>query len=161
MTFSVIEEPLRLHGTWTFSCFEGDVEYDEAGNPDRRPLWVVERDNGITTVGKQHALDRQFGLAAATALINTGVGTSGTAFSAGDTTLTGGFYKAFDALPVRTGLAVVATTTFGTADANFTWAEAALTTGAPGVLLNRVAPIGPFPKTSALSLAAQSTITQA
>lgn len=157
----VIEEPLRLAGRWTLRAFQGDVEYDDAGNPDRPALWVVERDNLITDTGKALSLDRLYGLASVAALSHTGVGTSSTAPAAGNTTLTGGVYKGFDATPTRSSLTVTSTTTFGTSEANIAIAELALSNGSPGTMFNRIAPIGPITKTSAISLAVTVQVTQA
>lgn len=150
-----------LHGHWKFTAYEGDVETNEHGRILNPVLWVAEADNLIVTVGKQAILDRLFGLSAVTAVSHTGVGTSATAAAVGNTSLTGGVYKAFDSTPVRTGLSVLAITTFGTAEANINIQEAALSIGAGTTLLNRLAPIGPFTKSTSVSLRLETTITQA
>lgn len=153
-----------LVGHWHLAAYEGDVEWEQDADGIWRianPLvWEQHKTNLITTVGKGLALDRLFGLSSAVALSGTAVGTSATAAAVGDTALTGAVYQAFDATPTRSSLTVTAATTYGTGAANITIAEAGLMTASAGVLFNRLAPIGPFTKTSAVSLRIQTTITQ-
>lgn len=118
----------------------------------------IEGDNLIVTVGKQMMLDRLYGLSAVAAVSRTGVGTSATAAAVGDTSLTGSSFKAFNSTPTRSSLVVTSITTFGTGDANLNWQELGLDNGT--TLLNRIAPIGPFNKTSAVSIVVTVTLTQ-
>ena len=78
----------------------------------------------------------------------------------GDTTITGAVYQAFDSTPVRSSLTVTAVTTYGTGTANINIQEAGLLTASGGVLFNRLAPVLSFTKTTAMSLAVTTTITQ-
>jgi hypothetical protein len=154
------DDLIKLKGVWRFQFFDGEKEYDSCGRV-RNPILIDETyENLITTVGKQQVLDRLFGLSAVAALANTGVGTSATAAAITDTTLTGGVYKAFASTPTRTALVVTATTSFLTSEANISINEAALTTASPGIMFNRLAPIGPFAKSTAVSLDITTTITQ-
>lgn len=124
-------------------------------------LQVIEADNLIVTVGKQMILDRLFGLSGVGAMTRIGVGTSATAAAIGNTTLTGSAFKIYDpgTPPVRAALVVTCITTFGTSEANLNWQELGMDNGT--TLLNRIAPIGPFNKTSAVSIVCTVTITQA
>jgi hypothetical protein len=157
----LIEPGLTLIGDWDFTAYDGTIEEDDLGRVLNPVVWHEAKRNLITTVGKQLSLDRLYGLGGAVALAGTGVGTSSTAAAVGDTALTGAVYKAFDALPTRTGLVVTSNTTYGTAEANITIAEAGLLTTSGGVLFNRLAPIGPFAKSTAVSLRIQVQVTQA
>lgn len=150
----------EAHGLWTFTAYEGDVEHNEHGRVMNRVLARWSQENLITTVGKQLILDRLFGLSAAVAVSGTAVGTSSTAAAVGDTTITGAVYQAFDSTPTRSSLVVTALTTYATGTANIAIAEAGLLTASGGVLLNRLAPVLSFTKTTAMSLAITTTITQ-
>lgn len=152
-------------GLWHLAAYEGDIEYeqDDCGvwrisNP---VVWEQRKRNLITTNGKGLAMDRLFGLSASVALSGTAVGTSATAAAVGDSALTGSVYQAFDATPVRSSLTVTCATTYGTGAANINIQEAGLMTASGAVLFNRLAPIGPFTKTSAVSLKITTSITQA
>lgn len=149
------------HGLWEFVAYEGDVEHNEHGRILNREVARWSQHNLITTVGKGLILDRIFALSAAASVTGTAVGTGSVAAAVGDTALTTPTFKVFDATPVRAGLVVTATTTFGTAEANINIQEAGLLTASGGVLLNRLAPVLSFTKTTALSLAITTTITQA
>lgn len=124
---------------------------------------------GMTTNGKALVLDRTFGLASAAAVTHMGVGTDSTAYAVGQAQLNPSvagsvFLQAFDALPTRTGLVVTTQTTYGTAVANFAWAEIGQFAGATNgtsPLLDRIAPIGPFTKSAAVSIVAVMQLTQA
>ena len=124
---------------------------------------------GIVTNGKGLALDRLFNLSAAVALTSCGVGTDSTAYAVGQTQLNpsvaGSVYlQNFDAGTSRASLTVTATTTFATGVANFAWAEIALfngTTNGTSTMFDRIAPIGPFTKSSAVSIVAVVQISQA
>lgn len=114
--------------------------------------------NLVVTVGKGLILDRLFGLSAVGAMTRLGVGTSATAAALGDTTLTGGVFQAYDSTPTRSGTAVTCVVTFGTGAANINWQEMGMDNGT--TLLNRIAPIGPFNKTTAVSIVVTLTFTQ-
>lgn len=155
------DDMTKLKGIWRFQFYDGDKEYDKLGRV-RNPVLIDETyENLITTVGKGLVLDRLFGLSAAIALAGTSVGTSSTAAAVGDTSLTGAVYKAFASTPTRSGLVVTALTSYLTSEANISINEAGLLTGSGLVLFNRLAPIGPFAKSTAVSLDLQTTITQA
>ena len=147
-------------GLWTFTVYEGDVERNEHGRILNPILAAWSQENLITTVGKQLVLDRLFGLSAAVAVSGTAVGTSSTAAAVGDTAITGAVYQAFDSTPTRSSLTVTAVTTYATGTANINIQEAGLLTASGGVLLNRLAPVLSFTKTTAMSLAVTTTITQ-
>lgn len=123
---------------------------------------------GIVTNGKNLILDRLFGLGSAVAISSMGVGTDSTAFAVGQTQLNpsvaGSVYlQALDGGTARSSQTVTATCTFGTGVANFAWNEIALfngTTNGTSVMLDRIAPIGPFTKSSAVSIVAVVQITQ-
>ena len=117
-----------------------------------------EQTNRIVTTGKYLMLDRLFGLGAATALVGMSVGTLATASADADTAITGAVYKAFDATPVRTGLSVVASTTYAPSEANIAIREVGLLTGLGAVLYNHIAPTASVDKNSALSLKVTVTI---
>lgn len=166
MNLANVDRIQTLIGQWHLKAYEGDIEMeqDEATGlwvPANPLVWEQGKRNLIVTVGKQGVLDRLFGLSGVGAVTHTGIGTSATAAAIGNTSLSGGVYKVFDATPVRTGLSVLAITTYGTAEGNINIQEAALSIGAGGTLLNRLAPIGPFNKTTAVSLRIETTITQA
>ncbi len=169
-----------LIGKWKLEVFEGDVKREKLpilkrvhnlirksigllpkhlGATIGTPIQVIEGENLIVTVGKQMIMDRLFGLSAVGAMSRIGVGTSATAAAIGNTTLTGGVFVAYDATPIRTSLTVVAIATFGTGTANISWNELAMDNGT--TLLNRIAPIGPFAKTSAVSIVVSVSIVQA
>ena len=142
----------KLHGHWRLDAYRGDEHTPET------LLCVIEGDNLITTVGKEMILDRLFGLSAVGAMTRIGVGTSATAAAVGNTSLTSGVFAAFDTAS-RSSLVVTAVATFGTGVANQNWQELGMDNGT--TLLNRIAPIGPFNKTSAVSIVVTVTITQA
>ena len=114
-------------------------------------------DNLVVTVGKQVLMDRLYGLSAVAAVSRMGVGTSNTAAAVGNTSLTGGVFKVFDATPIRSSLTVTSITTFATGEANIAWAEMGQDNAT--TLLSRVAPIGPFTKTSAVSIVLSYALT--
>lgn len=141
----------KLRGIWTFEFFEGDTDK------------LIDKkiyENLITTVGKQLTLDRLFGLSSAIAIAGMSVGTSNTAADVGDTSITSPAYKVFDETPTRSSLTVTCFTTYTTSEANINIQEVGLLTASGGVLFNRLAPIGPFSKSSAVSLKITVQITQ-
>lgn len=146
------EDNVNLKGHWKLEVYNGDEQTPE------NLLEIIEGENLITTVGKQMIMDRLFGLSAVGAMTRIGVGTSSTAAAVGNTSLTGGVFKVFDSAATRSGLAITCEATFGTGEANISWNELGADNGT--TLLNRIAPIGPFNKTSAVSIAVTLTITQ-
>lgn len=142
----------------TLDFFKGDIRKDTKGNILNEHVDSKVYKNLLLTVGKGLMMDRLFGLGAAGAMTRIGVGTNSSAASASNTTLTGSVYKAYDGTPTRAGTVVTCTTTFGTGDANISWNEMGMDNGT--TLLNRLAPIGPFNKTSAVSIVATIVFTQ-
>lgn len=152
-------------GHWNFKCYEGDPD-PLKGFDGRKPLWEADYDNLIVTTGKSLLLDRLFAMGGPPAAVNSiGVGATATAAVIGDTQLgSTPTIKATDALPTRTGLVTTAICTFLTTDANISWNEVAAfngTVNGTSIMLNRIAPIGPFAKTSAVSIVVTLTFTQA
>lgn len=130
---------------------------------------ALEGDNLVTTAGKSLLLDRLYANAGFGGAVNSmGTGTEATAAAIGDTKLNpagGGtvFIQAFDAAATRAGLIETSICTFTTAQANFNWQELGEfngTTNGTSTLFNRIAPIGPFNKTSAVSIVVTVTVTQ-
>lgn len=158
----------NLIGLHQFTAYVGDIEKDENGNITNQVAYespVIK--NIIVTNGKNLALDRLFGLGGATQITSVGVGTDSTAAAVGQTqlnpTVAGTvLIQTADAGTARSAQTVTITSTFGTGVANFTWNEAGLFTGntnGTSVLFNRVI-IGPFAKTTAVSIVYQTTVTQ-
>lgn len=161
VTFDFTEDAVELHGHWTLDVYKGDIERDIEGNIVNDLVNTIEGDNLVTTTGKGLLLDRLFGVAGAGAAVTQmGVGTSATAAAVGDTTLTGLVLQAFDSTPTRTSLSVTCIATYGTAAANIVWAELGMFNAVP-TMFNRIAPIGPFTKTSAVSIVVTVVVTQA
>jgi polyisoprenoid-binding protein YceI len=163
---------MSLKGLHRFTAYEGDVRYikNDAGLlvPDREPLWEELYENLIVDTGKQAYLDRLAGLGAVAAFTSLGVGTDSTAAAAGqiklNPTVAGSvLIKAADGgFPSRAGFVLTIKSTFTTAEANFVWNEAGYfngTVNGTSIMFNRVI-IGPFTKTSAVSIAYTTTITQ-
>lgn len=153
----------KLLGHWRLDIYSGDIQDDE------HFLETIEGDNLIVTTGKNILLDRLFALGTPPAAIaDLGVGNSATAAAAGDVQLLGAtpvpYLQAFDALPTRAGQVVTCVTTIATGNGNQNWQELGLfnaTSNVSGTMFNRIAPIGPFNKTSAVSIVVTVTITQA
>lgn len=151
-----------MRGHWRLDIYRGDDHTRD------NLLRTIEGENLVTTTGKGLLLDRLFGITA-TAITSMGVGNSATAAVVGDTQLAGSapvpFLQALDTVPPsRASLVVTCISTFSTANANQTWQELALfngTVNGTSVMLNRIAPIGPFTKTSAVSIVCTCTIQQA
>lgn len=153
----------KLKGHWRLEIYNGDIRTSDT------LLKVIEGDNGIVTNGKNLILDRLFALNGPPAAVgNVGVGTDNTAFAVGQTQLNPSvagsvLIQTADAGTSRSGSVVTIQSTFGTGVANFTWAECGLfngNTNGTSTMLNRIAPIGPFTKTSAVSIIVIITITQ-
>lgn len=151
---------MDLKGHWRLDVYKGDIVKDEHGRILNELERVIEGENLVTTSGKGMLMDRLYGLSGVGAMTQMGVGTSNTAANVADTTLTGLVLQAFDATPTRSGLVVTSIATFGTGTANITWAELGSFNATP-TMLNRIAPIGPFSKTSAVSIVVTLTLTQA
>ena len=123
--------------------------------------------NLIVTNGKNLALDRLFGLASAVAITSVGVGTDSTAATTAQTQLNPSvagsvLIQTADAGTARSSQTVTITSTFGTGVANFQWNEIGLfngNTNGTSTMFNRIV-IGPFTKSSAVSIVAQLQITQ-
>jgi hypothetical protein len=133
-----------------------------------KPIDSFEGDNLVTTAGKGLLLDRLFETAGFPVKVSAmGVGNSATTAVIGDTLLLGATPSptllAFDSTPTRAALVVTCVRTFATGEGNMNWQELGLfngTTNGTSILLNRIAPIGPFNKTSAVSIVTTVTITQ-
>ena len=159
------DEIVLAKGHWDFDVYEGDVVKDDEGNILNKLVDHFEGDNLIVTTGKQLLLDRLFALGTPPGAVTAmGVGATAAAAIVGDTQLgSTPTIKVFDSLPTRSGLVVTCITTFATGDANISWNELALfngTVNGTSIMLNRIAPIGPFNKTSAVSIVVTVTITQ-
>lgn len=150
-----------MKGHWTLNVFEGDVVKDNYGRILNPKVDCLDGYNLVTTAGKGTILDRLYGLGAIGAVTKMGVGTSNTAAAIGDTSLTAVDYgpAAFDGTPSRASLVVTSTQTWSTSQGNIVWAELGEFTAA-NVLLNRIAPIGPYTKTSSVSILVSLALTQ-
>lgn len=139
-----------------------------AGEIVSKPIDTITGENIVTTNGKGLLLDRLFAMGSPPTQVNSmGVGNSATTAVVGDTQLLGATPSptllAFDALPTRAGLVVTCIRTFATGEGNMNWQELGLfngVTNGTSILFNRIAPIGAFNKTSAVSIVATVTITQ-
>lgn len=164
----ITETTGNMIGLHQFTAYEGEIKRDKNGTilnkvVHESPVYK----NMIVTTGKNLTLDRLFGLASAVAITSVGVGTDSTAAAVGQTqlnpTVSGTvLIQTADAGTSRTGQVVTITSTFGTGVANFSWNEAGLfngNTNGTSVMFNRVV-IGPFSKTSAVSIVYQTTVTQ-
>lgn len=156
----MIDTNLTLTGVWTFTAYDGDKIHDKFGQVRNPIVWQQTKTNLITTAGKGLILDRLFGLSSVIALAGTAVGTAATAAAVGDTAITNPAYKAFASTPTRSGLTVTAVTSYLTSEANINIQEAGLLTASGGTLFNHLAPIGPFNKTTAVSLDITTSISQ-
>jgi hypothetical protein len=123
--------------------------------------------NLIVDNGKQRYLDRLMASTVA-AFATIGVGTDSTAAASGQTKLNPSvagsvLLQACDAtFPSRSGFVGTWKSTFGTGVANFQWNEAGIfngTTNGTSDMFNRVI-IGPFTKSSSVSIAYTTTVTQ-
>jgi hypothetical protein len=176
-----------MQGHWTLDVHDGDVErrpltpeqvrenalfaelHPDAPFPLHvgaivsRPIDTYEGDNLVLTSGKGLLLDRLFGITA-TQVNSMGVGATATGAVVGDTQLgSTPTILAFDALPIRAALVVTCITTFGTGSANISWNELGMfngTVNGTSTMFNHIAPIGPFAKTSAVSIVVTVTVTQ-
>jgi hypothetical protein len=147
-----------------FRLLNPDVPFPlHVGEIVSRPIDTYEGTNVVSTNGKGLLLDRLFGITA-TAVTSMGVGATAAAAAAADTQLgSTPTILAFDALPIRASLVVSCIRTFATGEANISWNELAMfngTVNGTSIMLNRIAPIGPFAKTSAVSIAATCQVTQ-
>jgi hypothetical protein len=162
------EQTKDMIGLHQFTAYEGDVWYRPDGSIGNKVAYESPvYKNIIVNNGKNLALDRLFGLASAVAISSVGVGTDSTAAAVGQTqlnpTVAGTvLIQTADAGTARSAQTVTITSTFGTGVANFTWNEAGLfngNTNGTSTMFNRVV-IGPFAKTSAVSIVYQTTVTQ-
>lgn len=170
MHYDANATPIGLH---QFTAYEGDIEWVENNDGVLIPANDVVFESGvvknlITTSGKNLILDRLFGLASAVNITSIGVGTDSTAAAVGQTQLNPSvagsvLIQTADSGTARSAQTVTIKSTFGTGVANFTWNEAGLfngNTNGTSVMFNRVI-IGPFAKTSAVSIVYTATVTQA
>ncbi len=138
-------------------------------SPSRRRLChsLAERLRTVTA-GKNLVLDRLFSLSGPPAAVgNVGVGTDSTAAAVGQTQLNPSvsgsvLIQTADGGTARSSQTVTIASTFGTGVANFAWNEYGLfngNTNGTSTMFNRVV-IGPFTKTSAVSIVLQAQITQ-
>lgn len=150
-----------MKGHWVLKVFEGDIVKDSSGRILNPLVDELDGYNLVTTVGKGTILDRLYGLSSIGAVTKMGVGTSNTAAAVGDTALTAVDYgpAAFDSTPTRSSLTVTSLQTWSTSQGNITWAELGSFTAA-NALLNRLAPIGPYTKTSANAIQVSLALTQ-
>lgn len=156
----------KLVGLHSFTAYEGDIVKDENDNILNKKVYQSPvYENLIVTAGKNLTLDRLFNLSAAVAITSVGVGDNATAAAVGQTGLIGTtnvLIKTADAGTARSAQTVTITATFGTGEANFTWNEAGLFNGNvnnTSTMFNRVV-IGPFTKTTSVSIVYQTTVTQ-
>lgn len=151
-TLEIKEKNDNLKGHWTFDMYEGEV---------LTPEFFIRRVDGynlITTVGKAWLMGRMVNNTAS-ALTRIGVGTSATAATIGDTTLTGSAFVVFDSTPTLAGLTMSFVATFGPSVANFAWNEVGMDNGT--TLFNRMALTGPITKSATMTIVVGVGITQA
>ncbi len=162
------EKTPELIGLHSFTAYKGEIKRDDKGKIINEVVYKSPTyKNMIVTTGKNLTLDRLFGFGAAVNITSVGVGVNNTAATLADTKLdaatTGNvLIQTADAGASRTGQVVTIQSTFGTGVANFTWNEAGLfngNTNGTSVMFNRVI-IGPFAKTSAVSIVYVTTVTQ-
>ena len=158
----------EIYGIYSFKAYKGDIELDETGNILNVLVYESpEVHNLVVNNGKNLALDRLFGLASAVAITSVGVGTDSTAATVTQTqlnpTVAGSvLLQTADAGTSRASQVVTISSTYGTSVANFTWNELALfngNTNGTSTMFNRVI-VGPFNKTSAVSIVVQVQVTQ-
>lgn len=157
---NLTEDVPKLLGHWKLEVYEGD--HDDYSLVE--PIEVLEGDNLVVNTGKNLYLDRLFAIGGTpAALAAIGVGASATAAAVGDTQLnTTPTLLAFTSTPTRTAQVVTCTRTFATTEANINWQELGIfngTVNGTSIMFNRIAPIGPFNKTSAVSIIVTVTIT--
>lgn len=182
---NLVKPRSAFNGHWHFAAYEGEVEKARLWTPDdgsalpvgslyqevpsSPPVWEYEDDNLIVTVGKNLTLDRLFALSGPPAAIgHVGVGTDNAAAVVGQLQLnpvTAGsvLIQVADGGTARSSQTVTIKSTFGTGVANFIWAETGAfngTVNGTAIMLNRIV-IGPFTKTSAVSIIVTLTFTQA
>ncbi len=159
----------KLVGIHQFIVYDGDIEKDANGKIINPIIYIQPPvKNMIVNTGKNLALDRLFALSGPPASISSvGVGTDSTAAAVDQTQLNPSvagsvLIQAVDGGTSRTGQVVTIQSTFGTGVANFIWNEAGLFNGTingTSIMFNRVI-IGPFTKTSAVSIVYITTVTQ-
>ncbi len=174
--FRAYEGNVRHKPLWL--CSDGALRYERPEGdygatllielPGRAPDWEWAGDNLIVTGGKDLSLDRLFALSGTTAaVVSVGVGTDSTAAAAGQTQLNPSVagsvsLQTADAGTARSAETVTIASTYATGTANFSWNEFGLfngNTNGTSKMLNRII-IGPFTKTSSVSIVITGTITQ-
>jgi hypothetical protein len=162
MNIDAHDEMRTLKGHWKLDVYRGDLRGAE------HLLETIEGDNLIVTLGKQILLDRLFAIGGPPGqLTHMGVGTDSTAAAVGQNKLNPSVagtvsLLAFDSTPTRASQTVTCIRTWDTATGNFSWNELGLANSATNDgthLFNRIV-IGPFAKTSAVSIVVTVTITQ-
>lgn len=158
----------ELYGIYSFTAYEGDIQTDEQGNILNPVMYESPKlHNLVVNGGKNLALDRLFGLSSAVAITSVGVGTDSTAAALTQTqlnpTVSGSvLLQTADAGTARSSQTVTITSTFGTGVANFAWNELALfngNTNGTSTMFNRVT-VGPFTKTSSVSIVVTVSVSQ-
>ncbi len=127
--------------------------------------------NTVVTVGKNLVLDRLFGSNGPPNVATcVGVGNSATASNVTDTLLLGTStlikQTAASTDVTRSGQTETVKITFSTAEANFSWQEVVMMNSTvnattASTMFNRIAPIGPFNKTTATSIVVTMSVSQA
>lgn len=120
----------------------------------------IEGKNLITTDGKELVLDLLAGINGATNLTGLATGTNNAAANLNDVAITNEQFKLFETTPTREGLTTTYEAFYGPDEGNINIQELGMLTTSGGVLFNRIAPVGPFNKTSAVSIRITVTITQ-
>lgn len=140
--FTEFQEPSFPHGIFRIEKFQCDKDGELTGDP----FEVLEFENAYVNTGGALLLDLLIGAGGtvySNANAHIGVGDSNTAVAAGQTDLQAAsnkLRKAMDAtFPSRAGQVMTWRATFGSADANFVWAEIALfNASSAGTMLSRI-----------------------
>lgn len=160
---NIKDDSPKLKGHMRMEIYKGDERTPE------NLIQVIEKDNLVVTAGKDLLLDRLFAINGTPAAVaDMGVGTDSTAAAAGQTKLNPSvsgtvLIQAFDSTATRVNEVVTCVSTFGTGVANFSWNECGLfngTVNGTSTMFDRIAPIGPFTKTSSVSIVLTITISQ-
>ena len=137
-------------GHWVIEAFEGDTD---------KKIQHIEGYNRIVRVGKQLVLDLLSG-DVTTPLTGIATGTNNAPSADGDTAITTAQFKTFEIPPSRDDLTTTYVVNYATNEGNINIQELGMLTSDGGTLFNRIAPIGPFNKTDAVSIRITVTITQ-
>lgn len=138
-------------GYWVIEVFEGDTD---------KKIDHFEGKNLIVEDGKELVLDLLAGINGATALTGIATGTNNAAANLADTAITTPQFKTFEVTPTRSGLTTTYQVLYASNEGNINIQELGMLTASGGKLFNRIAPVGPFNKTSAVSIRITVTITQ-